>query len=106
MVTRPSNRPTAILIAWTFTSILLMLSLLGPIPSAIQFSPSEPTATVELASDDERLESEQTDFWVAGSFEAHDCFYVVYGTTWYSGLSSPKERCSSHWQRGPPNSWS
>ena len=104
MATRLSNKRSGILIAWTFTSILLMLSLLGPIPSAIKTSVAEPTEAVELVSDDERFESEETDFWFAGSFEIQANPVVSYDSTWFVGISAPSERCQSHWQRGPPGS--
>ena len=101
---RLSHKRSGILIAWTFTSILLMLSLLGPIPSAIKTSVAEPTEAVELVSDDERFESEETDFWLAGSFEIQVNPAVSYDSTWHLGISAPSERCPSHWQRGPPRS--
>ena len=101
---RLSHKRSGILIAWTFTSILLMLSLLGPIPSAIRTSVAEPTEAVELVSDDERFESEETDFWLAGSFEIQVNPSVSYDFTSYLGISAASERCPSHWQRGPPRS--
>ena len=104
MVTRLSNKLSGILIAWTFTSIMLMLSLLGPIPSAIKTSVAEPTEAVELVSDDERFESEEIDSWFAGSLEFQANPAVSYESTWYAGISAPSERYPSHWQRGPPRS--
>jgi hypothetical protein len=104
MSTRLSYKRSGILIAWTFTSILLMLSLLGPIPSAMRTSVAEPTEAVELVSDDERFESEETDFWLAGSFEIQATPVVSYDSTSYLGISAPSERCPSHSQRGPPRS--